>query len=174
MKEDLLLELSQHKICNNLWKDIKKNNDIPDTSRIRRHVIYRHSFVVAVRKYSTLSTTVIGGIIKKDHATVIHACKQHEGNYNYDINYKSVYYLIDEIVRDALIEHSILKEKAFDENLYKNKDVRERMIKLAKRNRQLITENKTVIEENNRLKEYAKQVNKEISALKSKINVVAW
>jgi hypothetical protein len=173
-KDDLLSELSQLKACRKLWNKISKDNEVPNVSRQRKHVIYRHSFLKAVRKHSTLSLSEIGNLVDKDHATVLHACKQHETNYKFDSTYKSVYYLIDEMVREELMPFNILEEHILDDNLYKNKAVRERLIKLASQNRRLIISNSETQRELEALKKYVNQVNKENSALRTKISSVAW
>lgn len=110
----------------------------------------------------------------KDHATVLHACKQHEMNYKFDSNYKMVYYLIDEMVREKLMPFNLLEEHLLDDNLHKNKTVRERLIKLAAQNRRLIASKKETEQELEALKKYAKQVSKENSALRTKISSIVW
>lgn len=173
-KDDLLSEISQLRTCQNLWKKICKENDIVNVSRVRKNVIYRYSFLVAVRKYSTLSLSEIGGIMDKDHSTVLHACNQHESNYRFDSNYKAVYYLIDEMVREALMPFNLLEEHMLDDNLYKNKAVRERLIKLASQNRRLMVSHRETLQELEALKKYAKQVSKENSTLRTKISTIVW
>lgn len=173
-KDNLLAEISQLRACEKLWEKICQENDIVNVSRVRKNVIYRHSFLVAVRKYSTLSLSETGGLMGKDHATVLHACKQHDTNYRFDSNYKAVYYLIDEMVREALMPFNLLEEHMLDDNLYKNKAVRERLIKLASQNRRLMVSHKETLQELEALKKYAKQVSKENSTLRTKISTIVW
>ena len=174
MQEKDFLDLSQKRLASDLWVKITKNKKIPLKSRKREYVIYRHSFLVALRKYSTMSLDAIGKILGKDHATVIHACKQHEMNYKFDRDYKAVYYQVDDIVAKTMLPHSLLEEHTYDEFMERNKAVRERLMKLASRNRELIAENSRLALENESLKKQSKQVNSEISALKTKISGVAW
>jgi hypothetical protein len=174
MNEDLLLEYSQQKALYKLWDRIKKENDVAEVSRVRKNVIYRHSFLVSARKNSTLSLSEIGRIMNKDHATVLHACKQHDTNYRFDINYKSVYYIVNEMVRTEMTQFNVLGEDLLDENLHKNKDVRNRMMKIARRNRELIVENQVLAKEIEALRKYSKEVSNENSALRTKISSVAW
>jgi len=173
-KDDLLSEISQLKACNKMWEKICKENDIVNVSRVRKNVIYRYSFLVAVRKYSTLSLSEIGGIMDKDHSTVLHACNQHESNYRFDSNYKAVYYFIDEMVRERLMPFNILEEHILDDNLYRNKAVRERLIKLASQNRRLIVSKKETQQELEALKKYIKEVTKENNALRTKISNLVY
>jgi len=174
IKDNLLSDISQWKACKKLWDKICKENDIVNVSRVRKNVIYRHSFLVAVRKHSTLSLSETGRLMGKDHATVLHACKQHEMNYKFDSNYKMVYYLIDEMVREKLMPFNLLEEHLLDDNLHKNKAVRERLIKLAAQNRRLIVSKEKTEQELEALKKYAKQVSKENSALRTKISTIVW
>lgn len=174
MQEKDFLDLSQKRLASDLWVKITKQKEIPLKSRKREYVIYRHSFLVALRKYSTMSLDAIGKILGKDHATVIHACKQHEMNYKFDRDYKAVYYQVDDIVAKTMLPHSLLEEHTYDEFMERNKAVRERLMKLASRNRELIAENSRLELENESLKKQSRQVNSEISALKTKISGVAW
>ena len=174
MKEKDFLDLSQKKLAADVWAKITKHKEIPLKSRKREYVIHRHSFLVAMRKYPTMSLDAIGTVLGKDHATVIHACKQHEMNYKFDRDYKSVYYQIDNIVAKTMLPYSLLEEHTYDEFMERNKAVRERLMKLASQNRELINTNNRLTLENESLKKQSKQVNSEISALKTKISGIAW
>ena len=73
-----------------LWKEMVQKHDIRDNRR-RENVVWRHAFSVACLEHTSLTLQKIGGIISKDHATVLHAQKQHEGNYLYDDRYRQAF-----------------------------------------------------------------------------------
>ena len=171
---DIINDISQERICRDLWFQIAKEHKIPEVSRKRKYVIYRHAFFVAARKHSTLSLATIGKILNKDHATVLHGIKNHEMNYRYDRYYHNIYNVIEAKISELLLPHNITGEDVYFEDLHKNKAIRERLIKLASQNRRLIQENEKLKEENEIVRAYASQVNKENSALKTKISNVAW
>lgn len=82
--------VDQYLMIKQLWKEMVQKHDIIDNRR-RENVVWRHAFSVACLEYTSLTLQKIGGIISKDHATVLHAQKQHEGNYLYDDRYKQAF-----------------------------------------------------------------------------------
>ena len=77
--------------------------------------------------------------------------------------------------------YSLMDEHMYDEYMDRNKDIRERLMKLAKRNRELITinkhlklENERVVIENEFVKKQSRIVSDDLYALKAKITSVAW
>ena len=118
-------------------------------NREHRNVMARFAFMVAAREiYNTLQ---IARVMDKNHATVIHAWKQHEINLKYDRQYLQYYNqsvdIINRIRKDEeeSPEYTLRKENAkLMERLQK---IREEL--LETRNKLYITE-----EEVNRLKKY--------------------
>ncbi len=118
-------------------------------NREHRNVMARFAFMVAAREiYNTLQ---IARVMDKNHATVIHAWKQHEINLKYDRQYLHYYNQSVEIVNrirkdeEASPEYTLRKENA--KLLERLQNVREEL--LETRNKLYITE-----EEVNRLKKY--------------------
>lgn len=95
--------VTQETVLKRIWQSLIKQHKIEE-NRHRRNVIFRHSFATAARANSDLSLIAVSKIIKKDHATVIHAMKQHETNYLYDDNYRTIYNSIAEQVTSKLAE----------------------------------------------------------------------
>tara|TARA_R110001606_G_scaffold296790_1_gene444585 strand:+ start:137 stop:682 length:546 start_codon:yes stop_codon:yes gene_type:complete len=181
MKQKDFSDLTQKKLAIKIWSNLNKEKTISLTSRKREYVIYRHSFLTAMRKHSTMSLSEIGSILDKDHSTVLHACSKHDISYRFDRDYKTVYYQIDEIVATTMAPYSLMDEHMYDEYMDRNKDIRERLMKLAKRNRELITNNKNlklenerVVIENEFVKKQSRIVSDDLYALKAKITSVAW
>jgi hypothetical protein len=59
----------------------------------------------AVSEQTVLSLKSIGGIMNKDHATVLHARAQHEGNMLYDERYKHIYEMISAELEETLADY---------------------------------------------------------------------
>ena len=57
--------------------------------RKRENVLLRHAFMVASREMYTCQA--IGEVMGKDHATVVHAVKNHEMNYRFLEQYRQGY-----------------------------------------------------------------------------------
>jgi len=96
-----LFYADQYRMMSQLWKAIKEDNEVTD-SRDRRNVIYRHSFAIAAVEMTTLPMAQIGGIINRDHTTVVHAMKNKEGNVLYDKNFRNIYDTISSMVSEAM------------------------------------------------------------------------
>lgn len=98
--------ITEQAALENLWADIQQTYSIGE-SRDRYNVMYRHSIAVAMRVHGNISLTIIGKILKRNHATVIHAMKNHDGNYKYDKSYREIYLAIEKLVKDALDEYDL-------------------------------------------------------------------
>lgn len=180
MEKEIVLQntYEQYKVSEHLWLEIKLANELTE-SRERRNVIYRHAFSVAVRTLSKLTVQRIGKILGKDHATVIHAVKAHEGNYNYDPDYRNIYDKIHKRVAEVLLDAGYVSN--YIPITDKAKDLRERLIILAKDNRkkkhQIIELTSSVESMNKTIEQLNKalnQKNKLISSLKLKIDSVVY
>lgn len=97
---------TEYKVMADLWRDIEKEFEITK-SRNRKNVIYRYSAMVAMKKHGNLPLADIGSIFNKDHATVIHANKAHQANYDYDKRYLNVYLNIESLVKESLDHYEL-------------------------------------------------------------------
>jgi len=98
------------------WNTHAQKYNIKNT-RERINVIHKHSFFHIARNNTTLSLASIGGVLGKDHATVLHACRQHESNYKYDPSYRVVYDDMFVNMEDYLLENGVVPQsvhKTFD------------------------------------------------------------
>lgn len=118
-------------------------------NREHRNVMARFAFMVAAREiYNTLQ---IARVTEKNHATVIHAWKNHEINLKYDRQYLEYYNacctIVDKIRKEEeeTPEYTLRKENA--KLLQRLQKTREQL--LETRNKLYITE-----EELNRVKSY--------------------
>lgn len=135
------------------WKSYTKEFEYSE-SRLRRNVIVRHAFSVACRELTNLSLNEIGGIINKDHATVIHAGRQHESNMLYLPTYKEVY---EEIRRGLSAEINYQEDVKESNSTSSVKELRTRLIDVSQRLRHKIVEyeelKNSVLKKPNRIEE---------------------
>jgi hypothetical protein len=130
------------------WKNYERRNNI-GKSRDRRNVIHRHAFMQVARVTAKLSCTKVAGILKKNHATVIHACRQHEMNYRFDADYREIHSLIYKEINQLLLSNGYIPE-----SIKNNEDLKEMHYKLSKVSKRL----REVIQE---FDDYKKSVKKE-------------
>ncbi len=94
----------QYFTLSKFWDNVVKERKVTD-SRARGNVIYRHAFSSICYDVSTLPIVQIASIIKRDHATVIHAVRVNEENRKYDPRYESVYVWMHNEISKALKDH---------------------------------------------------------------------
>ena len=82
--------LDQEYIVKEYWESYANLHGI-ETNRQRRCKIFKYSFFVAARELTSLSLSSIGGMLDKDHATVLHAIRNHALNYSQDTLYQTIY-----------------------------------------------------------------------------------
>lgn len=113
-----IVVIDQQMMLQQLWESLKAAESIQD-NRERNNVIWKHAFSVAAMEQTSLSLQRIGAVLGKNHATILHANKQHEANYTYDIKYRMCYEKVsgemyklmesyDEEVRKALRSRSTI------------------------------------------------------------------
>lgn len=115
-----------------LASELNFNND-----RRRENIIIKHSFFTATRELTNLSLSQIGGLLGKDHATVLHATKNHDDNMRYLPNYKTRY------IQTKLSLTEALEEAGYVNEVYCVSDVkvlRERLMKVSSKLRERIKE----------------------------------
>lgn len=100
----------QQVLADNYWKSIVDSHHV-GINRERRNVLYRFAFFVSCRETSNLSLSTIGRIIKKDHATVLHAIRSHETNYRFDAQYREIYTEMHSCLSDIIGKNT---EKVYD------------------------------------------------------------
>ena len=166
----------QELIAREYWATIEKSHSI-GKSREQRNVLYRHAFFVACRNVTQLSLKSIGKVLDKDHATVLHALKQHETNLRFCSQYQNIYTEIYECLNDIIETnaervYNIVKDKAQKTNpdafndhmvtMYKQKiknqeekteEIKKELAVIAKHNKQLQKRNNELNAECLRLKE---------------------
>lgn len=138
-REELLNTMSQQVQLTEYWNDLVRENKIED-NRHQKNVMFRNAFMMASREYSSLGITDISRILGRHHATVIHAQKHHESNLRFSKLYRNAYHRISSHLADMFIlevdfsEYNGLKDE--------NKQLRERLMNMSRRNRHLIMESK--------------------------------
>lgn len=170
-----------YRALQNFWKQYTKQQGYADNRR-RPNIIIKHSFASACRIKTNLSLNQIASIIDKDHASVVHAMRNHKSNMQFLPTYA---YVFEEISNG--ISHAVDRQvDVYEANkLYTLNALRERLIETSQRLRLKIkeynqlrdTESKKPLriqEENEVLKKYNKQLqernkklNKELQRLKN-------
>lgn len=121
-------------ILSTFWNIHSKKHSIKN-DRQRRNIIHKHSFFHIARENTTLSLASIGAVLGKDHATVLHACRNHESNYKYDPTYRFIYDDMFIEMEDYLIEHGIVPKSVHPSG--KGETVRDVHFKLLSVSRRL-------------------------------------
>ena len=156
------------------WIGMVKENNITD-SRERNNVRVRHAFAVAVKTTCKLSLKTIGTMIGRDHATVLHAMKQHSSNMKFDSVYRAVYKMIEtdvsEITEKDFMEYLVQDDMNFDDS---ERQLRVRCLSLSRRLRnlksdfnQLCKEHKVVARHNRKLQDRNTKLNAELMRVKN-------
>ena len=104
-----------------IWDEAVKQFNVAKT-RDRHNVIYRHAFSVACLDHTNLSQKVIGRIIKRDHATVIHARKNHAWNLLRDKTYAKAYLYFGEILSSQTAQHEDIVKELLKEHTIRSGD----------------------------------------------------
>lgn len=179
MNTEHILELhSQESQLREYWITLCREEKIED-NRHQRNVMYRHAFLVAAREHSSLGITAIAKITGKHHATLIHAQGNHDSNLRFNKIYFRAFQRISSNLSDILMsdidfgEYNGLKDE--------NKELRIRLMKLARKNRELILrksiheeEVRKIEEECNKLTLLNLDKDKRIQMLNKKISSIAW
>lgn len=170
--------IDQQMMLKALWETICKEQQVED-NRERPNVIWKHAFSVAVLEQTTLPLQKIGYIMGKNHATILHAKKQHESNYRFDATYRQCYEVVskeitaiideyDEEVKKAIRTRSTIINPSID------KLEREYHKKLAYQKRQALDnynkledKYRSVMKEMRMQKARAEKLNEEVKRLKN-------
>jgi|TARA_B110000908_G_scaffold135938_1_gene160954 hypothetical protein len=175
---DIIERVNQHQQLHEYWKDVVRIHKIGE-NRLRKNVIYRHAFMVAAKEISGLTLAAIGNMLERDHSSVKYAQNSHEGNFRFDKTYAKVYSMIRMDISDILVtDIDYYSQEGLKEE---NKELRRRLMKLARMNRELIVNRNLHTESMVVLKGVVKQAqddlrheqyrNKELS---KKISSIAW
>lgn len=99
-----------HEALKCFWQGYVKENNIVD-NRQRHNVIHRQAFMHIARENMHLTTTLIGKVCGRDHATVIYACRKHEINYRWDGLYRNIWDNLSIEIEDMLLINGVVPKK---------------------------------------------------------------
>ncbi len=175
---DIIEKVNQVQQLQEYWKQIVRTHGIGD-NRLRNSVMYRHAFMVAAREISALTYKAVGEIVERDHTSVIYAEKSHEGNIRFDSAYAKIYRNIVMDVSDIIVtDIDFISQGGLE---YENKELRERLMKLARMNRELIVEKNNLITRVDSLEGSAEELRLELNnktndnnKLHKKLASIAW
>mgnify|MGYP003867024941 FL=1 len=105
-----------------LWDEIVLKHRVQD-NRARYNVVVRQAFMVACNNITPLSLKSIGGVMGKDHSTVIYAKKSHEVNTIYSQDYVILLDSFEELI-GKMVEDLSQKARArsADRRIIDNED----------------------------------------------------
>lgn len=161
-----MIVLEYQSAVQKVWDRAVKNFEITKT-RDRHNVIYRHAFSVACLDHTNLSQKVIGRIIDRDHATVIHARNNHGWNLLRDKTYAKAYLYFGEILSSQTAQHEDIVQDLLKEHTNRTSDrsMIERYTdiyenKLSRLEKKYSSELETLRHENKAISKALKEANK--------------
>lgn len=120
------------------WKDYASKHKVSN-NRERPNVIRKHSFSHIARTNTSVSLQGIARILDKTHATILHACRQHESNYMYDPDYRLVYDDMFNEIEEFLLVNGVVP-KTIHPHVSEVEDVHFKFINVSRRLRNKIKE----------------------------------
>jgi len=111
-----IIVIDQQMMLTAFWNELKARHNIEDNRR-RENVVWRHAFSVAATQQTSLALQKIGRIMGKDHATIIHARKQHASNFNYDTAYKQCFLQVNAQLADLMSTYNTEVNRALTNRL---------------------------------------------------------
>ncbi len=120
------------------WKDYAAKHKVFN-NRERHNVIRKHSFSHIARTNTSVSLQGIARILDKTHATILHACRQHEANYMYDPDYRLVYDDMFNEMEEFLLVNGVVP-KTIHPHVSEVEDVHFKFINVSRRLRDKIKE----------------------------------
>jgi len=147
------------------WNTYSSDNGFINDRR-RHNVILKHSLFASVRELSNLSLTDIGSILGKDHATVLHAIKNHGSNCLFLPTYEDTYEEVYHGIKKVLAVRGINREA---EKITDLRELRFRLVNTSERLRMKIIEVNLLTEKINSIPHkikventFLKKTNKEV------------
>lgn len=120
------------------WKAYASKHKVSN-NRERHNVIRKHSFSHIARTNTSVSLQGIARILDKTHATILHACRQHESNYMYDPDYRLVYDDMFNEMEEFLLVNGVVP-KTIHPHVSEVEDVHFKFINVSRRLRDKIKE----------------------------------
>ena len=105
-----------------LWDQCVQKYNIQET-RARYNVVVRQAFMVACNNITPLSLKSIGGVLGKDHSTVIYAKKCHDVNLLYSQDYIILLDTFEELIGKMVQDLSQkARDRSADRRIIDNED----------------------------------------------------
>lgn len=126
------------KALTGFWKEYAEKHKVVN-NRERPNVIKKHAFSHIARTNTSVSLNGIAGVLGKNHATILHACRQHDANYTYDPDYRLVYDDMFNEIEDFLLVNGVVP-KTIHPHVSEVEDVHFRFVEVSRRLRNKIRE----------------------------------
>tara|TARA_R100000081_G_scaffold61791_1_gene31133 strand:- start:248 stop:778 length:531 start_codon:yes stop_codon:yes gene_type:complete len=114
------------------WNQICKKNRIGD-SRVLNNVIYRQAYMMACLEHTKLTLKSIGKIMKRDHATIVYAKKQHLDNMNYTLGYPQLFMEFCKMVEELVCKYDKNENEAMMDILQYSGTTSEEIVSIMKK-----------------------------------------
>lgn len=176
IKQPEINYITQYETIRNFFNEYALNSGYVD-NRKRENVIIKHAFCVASSELTKLSLAAIGAVIQKDHATVLHAKKNHEDNLVFLPSYKDVYKsmykgLINMLETDGDVNdvNLIIGEKELRLRLVEtSRKLRSKIKEVNNLNKFIKEQPQKVFQENKGLKKINRQLNERNKRLEKEL-----
>lgn len=126
------------KALNDFWITYAEKHKVVN-NRERPNVVKKHAFSHISRTNTSVSLNGIAGILGKTHATILHACRQHDANYSYDPDYRLIYDDMFNEMEDFLLLNGVVP-KTIHPHVSEVEDVHFKFVDVSRRLRNKIKE----------------------------------
>ena len=123
--------MTLYKTIERQWTQMQKKYSIRDT-REASNVIYRQAFIMACVENTNMTCKAIGKLMKRDHATIIYAKKQHFTNMNYTSGYTQIYQDFSERISEIVVKYINNENEALMDILKNSDDSSEDIVRIIK------------------------------------------
>lgn len=183
IKQPKINYVTQYETIRNFFQEYANKSGYVD-NRKRENIIIKHSFCVVACELTKLSLASIGSVIEKDHATVLHAKRNHADNIKFLPSYAEVYNSMHKGLSILLQTDGDVNEISLITNV---NELRERLVETSRRLRikimevnhlhkhmeqdpkRVYEENKILVNYNKSLQQRVKNLEKELARVKNLI-----
>lgn len=163
--------LDQEYIVKEYWDSYSSLHSV-ENNRKRRNIVFKYSFFVAARELTSLSLSSIGSMLGKDHATVLHAIRNHSLNYSQDPYYQTIYNQIYDQLSERMDEfndgiNKVLSRRIerLDSEVFSSAMIKMYKTKLEKQRKAYDLQVEALKSENTILKKHSKSLRNRVEKL---------
>ena len=124
--------MTLYNLIESQWNQIRKKNRIGE-SRVLNNVIYRQAYMMACLEHTKLTLKSIGKIMKRNHATIVYAKKQHLDNMNYTLGYPQIFMEFSKMVEELVCKYDKNENEAMMDVLQFSGTTSEEIVSIMKK-----------------------------------------